>query len=191
MEIIITLLALMLTVLALYHYQYKKNSTITATRKEVAVTTAISIALSEKIRAQEALEFAQKMQSHTEKMHAQEFLTWSTTQEKEIRADANKRSRATMRGQATEHLAPYMIPALDAKDFRFMGDPLDYLFCVGSSAIHDKTTDTIEEVMLLDIKTGKSQLSKVQRRIRDAVVEGRVVFATYNTDTEVLRRWPE
>ena len=191
MEIIITLLALMLTVLALYHYQYKKNSTITATRKEVAVTTAISIALSEKIRAQEALEFAQKMQSHTEKMHAQEFLTWSTTQEKEIRADANKRSRATMRGQATEHLAPYMIPALDAKDFRFMGDPLDYLVCVGSSAIHDKTTDTIEEVMLLDIKTGKSQLSKVQRRIRDAVVEGRVVFATYNTDTEVLRRWPE
>lgn len=121
----------------------------------------------------------------------QSMTAWKLTHEKTIRDDANKRSRAVMRGQATEHLAPFMMNGFNAKDFRFMGDPIDYLICVGTSDIHDGTLNRIEQVVLLDIKTGKSQLSKVQRRIRDAVVEGRVVFATYNTDTEVLRKWPD
>ena len=185
METIILLLVLAIIAILVYHYQYKKKSILA---KDAAHT--ISVAIHE--RDQKTLELiaAQANYSNTIALHNQEYLTWTATQEKEIRADANKRSRATMRGQATEHLAPYMIQGLNPKDYRFMGDPLDYLICVGSSAIHDKTTDVIEEVMLLDIKTGKSQLSKVQRRIRDAVVEGRVVFATYNTDTEALRRWP-
>lgn len=71
-----------------------------------------------------------------------------------------------------------------------MGDPVDFLVFAGMDEVrHGK--QTIDEVVLLDIKTGKAQLNKIQRRIRDAVVEGRVVFATYNTDTQELRTWPE
>lgn len=110
---------------------------------------------------------------------------------KEVREDANKRSRATMRGQATEHLAPLMQTEWDFKDFRFIGDPIDYLVVVGSSAIKDGTSNEIESVVLLDIKTGKSQLNKTQRRIRDAVVAGNIFFAVYNPDTEKIRQWPE
>jgi len=190
MEIITILLALLLTGLSSYHYQYKKNSIARERKAKEATVTAVGIALGERDSMRVQLDSSQQQYLHTVALHNQEYLTWTVTQEKEIRADANKRSRATMRGQATEHLAPYMIEGLNAKDYRFMGDPLDYLVCVGSSAIHDGEADAIEEVILLDIKTGKAQLSKVQRRIRDAVVEKRVVFATYNTDTETLRRWP-
>lgn len=185
MEFIILALTLVLVLVSLYHYQYEKKSIL-----RTEATKAVSIALHERDRATLKLIAAQADYTNAVALHEQEYLTWTTTEEKRIRADANKRSRATMRGQATEHLAPYMIVGLNPKDCRFVGDPVDYLICVGSSAIHDKTSDVIEEVMLLDIKTGKAQLSKVQRRIRDAVTAGKVVFATYNTDTETLRRWP-
>jgi predicted Holliday junction resolvase-like endonuclease len=120
-----------------------------------------------------------------------EFQNTLMEQEKTVREDANKRSRAVMRGQATEHLAPIMQTEWNFKDFRFMGDPIDYLVVDGSSGIKDGELNIVTEVVLLDIKTGKSQLNKTQRRIRDAVVEGRVVFAVYNTDTETIRRWPK
>jgi predicted Holliday junction resolvase-like endonuclease len=109
--------------------------------------------------------------------------------EKEIRKDANQRSRSVLRGKATEHLAPLMIKDVPIEDYRFMGSPIDFVVFNGASAIHDKTEDTIKEVMFLDIKTGKASLSKVQRRIRDAIVENRVTFAVYNPDTEELRKW--
>lgn len=116
---------------------------------------------------------------------------WKRENEATIRADALSRSRAVIRGQTTEHLAPYMIPGLKPTDYRFLGNPIDYLIINSGSAVSDRTVDEVESVILLDIKTGKSQLSRVQRRIRDAVVAGRVKFCVYNSDTETLRTWPE
>lgn len=119
----------------------------------------------------------------------QELKSWKITAEKQIRADANKRSRDTLRGKITEHLAPLMIEGYESGDFRFLGSPIDFLICAGASAITDGVADTITEVLLVDIKTGKSQLTKVQRRIRDAVVAGKTIFATYNPDTNTLKKW--
>lgn len=121
--------------------------------------------------------------------YKEKLAVWKVTTEKEIRQDANQRSRSVLRGQATEHLAPYLMPDYPLKDFRFIGDPVDYLITLGASAIHDGETDLIERVVLLDIKTGNSKLNKVQRRIRDAIVDGRVYFMTYNPDTEETKEW--
>lgn len=94
-----------------------------------------------------------------------------------------------MRGQATEHLAPLLIPNFNAKDYRFIGNPIDYLLCKNLSNHTDGNEEEPIFIYLLDIKTGTSQLSKVQRRIKDAVMEGRVAFATYNSDTQELKQW--
>ena len=117
----------------------------------------------------------------------EKFEAWKVSNEASIRSDAVSRSRSVIRGQATEHLAPLTMPSVNIKDFRFIGNPIDYLVFCGASDITDKQNDQIEKVILLEIKSGKSKLNKVQRRIRDAVKEGRVEFAIYNPDTGLTK----
>ena len=104
---------------------------------------------------------------------------------KKAREDTIKRSRSVLRGQASEHLAPFVIKDTNPKDYRFMGNPVDYICFDGLSDILDKTSDKIKTVRFVDIKTGKSNLNKSQRRIRDAIKDGRVSFEIVNLD-EVL-----
>ena len=110
---------------------------------------------------------------------------------KAARADAVKRSKAVGHGFSSENLAPFNQVRWVTKDFRHMGDPVDYLVVAGMSNVHALGAKAIvDEVVLLDIKTGKAKLNTIQRRIRDAVVAGRVRFAVLNTDTGQLRLWP-
>lgn len=182
-------LAVGLVILVVYHFKVKHDKALTV--EAIARLTSDKRHLVDKVMsAQQTARIQSERLSVLDQIYTDRFDAWKTQAEQDIRADANLRSRAVIRGQATEHLAPYMMAGLNPKDFRFIGDPIDYLICVGASGIHDKTTDHVEEVILLDIKTGKSDLSKVQRRIRDAILEGRVRFMTYNTDTETTRMWP-
>jgi predicted Holliday junction resolvase-like endonuclease len=102
--------------------------------------------------------------------------------EKKTREDTLKRSRSILRGQASEHLAPYVIKDTNPKDYRFMGNPVDYICFDGLSDLLDKQADEIISVRFVDIKTGKSNLNKSQRRIRDAIKDGRVSFEVVNLD---------
>lgn len=43
-----------------------------------------------------------------------------------------------------------------------------------------ESDDTIEKIVFLEIKTGKSQLSKIQKEIKRAVVDKRVEWEVYN-----------
>lgn len=104
---------------------------------------------------------------------------------KKAREDTIKRSRSVLRGQASEHLAPFVIKDTNPKDYRFMGNPVDYICFDGLSDVLDKTSDEIKLVRFVDIKTGKSNLNKSQRRIRDAIKDSRVSFEIVNLD-EVL-----
>jgi predicted Holliday junction resolvase-like endonuclease len=110
------------------------------------------------------------------------FNAWKISEEKVIRKDAIDRSRSIMRGQATEHLAPYMQEELNPKDYRFLGNPIDYIVFSGASDVTDKKADTVDKIIFIDIKTGKSRLNKVQRRIKKCIEEGRVEFIEYNPD---------
>jgi len=101
------------------------------------------------------------------------------------RKDALKRSRSVIRGQASEHLAPFVIKDTNPKDYRFMGNPIDYICFNGLSDVLDGKSDAITSVDFVDIKTGKSSLNKSQRRIRDAINNNKVTFKVINLD-EVL-----
>lgn len=101
---------------------------------------------------------------------------------KDARKDALNKSRAVMRGQATEHLAPYVMKGINPKDCRFMGNPVDYIVFDGLSDVTDKISNEIKEVKFIDIKTGNSNLNTAQRRIRDAIKNNRVSFEIVNPD---------
>jgi len=98
------------------------------------------------------------------------------------RKDAIKKSRSVLRGQASEHLAPYVIPNTNPKDYRFMGNPIDYVCFEGLSDLLDNKTNEILSIKFVDIKTGKSSLNKSQRRIRDAIKSNKVSFELINLD---------
>jgi len=110
---------------------------------------------------------------------------------KEARKDAVKRATAVAHGFESENFAPLIQDQWNHKDFRHMGDPIDFVVFAGMEEVRNNKAGTpLEEVVLLDIKTGSSGLSTLQRRIRDAVVAKRVSFAVYNTDSNELRTWP-
>jgi predicted Holliday junction resolvase-like endonuclease len=107
---------------------------------------------------------------------------------KAARADALNRSRSVLRGQATEHLAPYILKDTNPKDYRFMGNPVDYICFEGLSDLLDGISNEITSIHFIDVKTGKASLNKSQRRIRDAIKESRVQFSVINLDKELEKQ---
>lgn len=126
---------------------------------------------------------------HSKWIESQLIAQGAETRERilEARADATERSRRVMRGLATEHLAPLINNNYNPRDMRFIGDPIDYVSFDGLSDLNDGIEDQIKEVVFVDIKSGKSSLSKAQRRIRDAIADGRVRFEVYNPDKTLTK----
>ena len=95
----------------------------------------------------------------------------------ENREDAVDTSRAVLKGKIAEQIAP-LLPEFLAKynpaDARFIGSPIDYLVFRNMSK-GDDSDDPIE-VVLLDVKTGKSGLNGVQKKIEVAIAAKRVNF---------------
>jgi predicted Holliday junction resolvase-like endonuclease len=90
------------------------------------------------------------------------------------REDAVKRSRAVLGGQAAEQLAPYL-PGFPCpvEDARFLGKPLDYVCFSGAGS------GKIEEIVFVEVKSGESSLSKVEKSARQAIIDGRVRWVEY------------
>jgi len=88
------------------------------------------------------------------------------------------RGRSTIKGQLAEQLYPLLVgcPYLPS-DMRFMGMPIDYLIIDGYTEAKDDGGE-IREIIFADIKQGNSQLSKHQRKIKEAVEAGRVRWET-------------
>ena len=97
------------------------------------------------------------------------------------RNDAVKRSRAVLSGQMAEQIAPFLqgFPCNPA-DVRFVGKPVDFVAFPGASAGQE-----IQEVLLIEVKTGTSALSKRESEIKKAVQAGRVRYVVYNPDVGV------
>jgi predicted Holliday junction resolvase-like endonuclease len=94
---------------------------------------------------------------------------------KKAREDALNRSKAVLGGLAAEQVAPFLpeFPCSPA-DCRFVGKPVDFIAFPGSSA-----GEEIKEVLLIEVKTGESQLSKREKEIRDCIEKGRVRYCLY------------
>lgn len=95
------------------------------------------------------------------------------------RDDAVKRSRAVVGGQVAEQLAPYLpdFPC-DPGDARFVGKPVDFVCFSGASK------GDVDEIIFVEVKSGGSALSKAEKSVRDAIVEGKVRWVEYRIPTD-------
>jgi predicted Holliday junction resolvase-like endonuclease len=87
----------------------------------------------------------------------------------EARKDAKKRSSAVQWGLTIENFAPFLDDfPIPTEDVTFLGKPIDY---VGYT-----NTDSKDEceVHFIEVKSGRSQLLKHQRNIKEAIKAGRV-----------------
>jgi predicted Holliday junction resolvase-like endonuclease len=99
---------------------------------------------------------------------------WRMESEADIRSDAVRRSSAVVSGKVTEHLTPYIgsFP-YNPKDVRFLGTPVDLIVFDGLSEEEPR------EIIFLEVKTGSSNLSSRERRIRDLVLARRVSWKEF------------
>ena len=97
---------------------------------------------------------------------------WKMDSEERIRRDAINRSAAVNLGKSTEHLIPFYANfRFNPRDARFIGSPIDLI-------VFDGITDEKDEVRLyfLEVKTGKSRLTHLQRKIKSAVEDKRIFW---------------
>ena len=104
----------------------------------------------------------------------------------EIKKDSIERSRASLGGQFSEQLAPYL-PNFKYKptECKFLGKPVDLLVFEG---LDEKE---VTEIVFVEVKSGGSELNTVQRKIRDAVKAGRVRWDEYRIPKELTIRKEE
>lgn len=91
------------------------------------------------------------------------------------RKDAVKRSRAVLGGQLAEQIAPFL-PGFPCNpgDVRFIGKPVDFIAFPGMAE-----GKKIEEIMLIEVKTGSSQLSEREKELKSAAENGKIRYAEY------------
>ncbi|HVO39592.1 MAG TPA: Holliday junction resolvase-like protein [Spirochaetia bacterium] len=94
------------------------------------------------------------------------------------RRESVERSRSSLKGQIAEQMAP-LLPGFqyEPADARFLGDPIDYVVFKGYTGVRDQGAEADDvEIVLLEVKQGRSALSPTQRIIARSVEEGRVRF---------------
>jgi len=84
---------------------------------------------------------------------------------------SQKKSSEVRTGKITEQISPFLDDyPLSPSTARFIGDPIDF--------VHFDE----DKVTFVEVKSGKSQLSKKQRLIRDLVEGGKVEFTVYRVE---------
>ena len=100
------------------------------------------------------------------------FLLWRFRYTRLLREDAVRRSQSVTIGKVYEQLVPHFPDfEFNPKDARFIGSPVDFVVFDGLSEGH------IRSVVFVEVKTGKSDLSERERRVRDAVKARRVEWS--------------
>ncbi|GAA4745470.1 Holliday junction resolvase-like protein [Flavisolibacter ginsenosidimutans] len=107
---------------------------------------------------------------------------WKMNEEAKIRQDAISRSYAVNLGKISEHLVPFhgKFP-FNPNDARFIGSPVDLLIFDGASENREDIN-----IYFAEIKTGKSRLTELQRRIQSAVKDGRTYWIQINPDNDTF-----
>lgn len=83
-----------------------------------------------------------------------------------IKREIAERQRVGIKGKVTEAFAPFLqgFP-YKASECKFIGDPIDYLVFEGLDE------RDIKGIHLVEVKSGKSKLSKHQKQIKDMINE--------------------
>jgi predicted Holliday junction resolvase-like endonuclease len=98
-----------------------------------------------------------------------ETLRWQSEME-QARKSAVTQSRAVLGGKFTEQMVPFFPDfKYDPTEVRFIGSPIDMIVFPGLAK------GDPEEIVILEVKTGKSgQLTSQQRKIKQLILDGMV-----------------
>ena len=99
------------------------------------------------------------------------------------RRDAIMKSRAVLGGQFSEQLAPFL-PDFKHKptECRFVGKPVDLLVFKG---MDDKD---INEVVFVEVKSGKSKLSSAEKKLKETIEKKKVRWEEYRIPEELTKK---
>jgi len=99
------------------------------------------------------------------------------------RRDAAQRSRSVLRGQDLQVFAPWL-PMFPGKpnEARPVSAEIDYI------VFQRDDSSRIDHIWLVEVKSGRAQLSREQRQIRDCIEANRVSFKMINIDDEIIAR---
>ena len=99
------------------------------------------------------------------------------------RKDAIMKSRAVLGGQFSEQLAPFL-PNFDnlPTECRFIGKPIDFLVFKGMDE------KNISEVVFVEVKSGKSKTSPVEKSLKDTIENKRVRWEEYRIPDELTKK---
>jgi predicted Holliday junction resolvase-like endonuclease len=97
---------------------------------------------------------------------------WKVRYTRSMRADAVQRSQAVTTGKVFEQIVPHLPDfEFNPKDARFIGSPVDFV-------VFDGLNDgEVRQVVFVEVKTGRSELTMRERRVRDAVKAGKVAWS--------------
>jgi len=99
------------------------------------------------------------------------------------RKDAVLRSRAVLSGQFSEQLAPFLPDFnFNPTECKFLGKPIDFIVFKGAD---DKE---IKEVIFVEVKSGKSKLSNVEKSLKEVIENKKVRWEEYRIPEEVTKK---
>ena len=100
-----------------------------------------------------------------------------------LRYDAVKQSRAILSGQFSEQIAPYL-PNFPFKptEARFIGKPIDFVVFKGMDE------KKIDEIVFVEVKSGQSQLSKVEKSLKSTIQSKRVLWHEYKVPEKLTEK---
>ena len=100
----------------------------------------------------------------------------------QIRQDAIQQSRAVLSGQFSEQIAPFL-PEFPFKptEARFIGKPVDFVIFKGMDE------KRIDEVVFVEVKSGQSQLSKVEKTLKETIQNKKISWHEYKIPEEVTK----
>ena len=96
------------------------------------------------------------------------------------RKDAIMRSRSVLSGMFSEQLAPFL-PNFNFKptECKFLGNPVDFIVFKG---LDNKKVD---EIVFVEVKSGKAKLSNVEKSLKEAVKNKKVHWEEYRVPEEI------
>lgn len=101
---------------------------------------------------------------------------------KEIRKESVEKSRQVLGGKFVENLSPYFPDfKYDPTEIRFIGTPVDYIVFRG---LNKKDP---EEIVFLEIKSGNSNLSETQRKLKRLIIDRKVSWDEYRVPRDVTK----
>ncbi len=101
----------------------------------------------------------------------------------DYRKEAIAKSRAVLGGQFSEQLAPFL-PNFNylPTEARFIGKPIDFLIFKGMDE------KKIEEVVFVEVKSGKSKLTEHERNLKETIEKKRVRWEEYRIPEELTKK---